>query len=62
VRKLNITTLRINRHALLFMLANLGSKGLAAVAQLYAIFVFTRMHSQDEAALIFLLLGYAIWF
>lgn len=62
MRKLSITTLRINRPSLLFMFANLGSKGLAAMAQLYAIFVFTRMHSQDEAALIFLLLGYAIWF
>lgn len=62
MKKLSIATLRINRQSLLFMLANLGSKGLAAVAQLYAIFVFTRMHSQDEAALIFLLLGYAIWF
>jgi len=62
VRKLNITALRINRQSLLYMLGNLGSKGLAAAAQLTAIFVFTRMHSQDEAALIFLLLGYTIWF
>lgn len=44
------------------MIANLGSKGMAAIAQLYAIFVFTRMHTQDQSALIFLLLGYAIWF
>lgn len=57
-----ITVLRFNKRSLLFMLANLSSKGLAAVAQLYAIFVFTKMHSQDEAAVIFLLLGYAIWF
>lgn len=62
MRKLSTDTLRMNRQSLLFMLANLGSKCLAAMAQLYAIFVFTRMHSQDEAALIFLLLGYAIWF
>ena len=62
MRKLNITALRINRQSLLYMLGNLGSKGLAAAAQLTAIFVFTRMHSQDEAALIFLLLGYTIWF
>jgi len=45
-----------------YMLANLGSKGIAAITQLYAILVFTRMHSQDQSALIFLLLGYAIWF
>lgn len=62
MKKLSMIALSINRKPLLFMLANLGSKGLAATAQLYAIFVFTRMHSQDEAALIFLLLGYAIWF
>ena len=62
MRKLSITTLQINRQSLLYMLGNFGSKGLAAVAQLYAIFVFTRMHSQDEAALVFLLLGYTIWF
>jgi len=59
---LSIVLKKINRQPLLFMLASLGSKGLAAAAQLYVIFVFTRMHSQDEAALIFLLLGYAIWF
>lgn len=51
-----------NKTSLFFMLTNMGSKGLAAVAQLYAIFVFTKMHSQDDAAVIFLLLGYAIWF
>ena len=62
MRKLSISTLRINRQSLLYMSGNFGSKGLAAVAQLYAIFVFTRMHSQDEAALVFLLLGYTIWF
>ncbi|MBT8573733.1 hypothetical protein G6699_09180 [Polynucleobacter paneuropaeus] len=44
------------------MASNLCAKGLAAIAQLYAIFVFTRMQTQEEAALIFLLLGYAIWF
>ena len=46
----------------MFMFANLGGKALAAISQLYAILVFTKMHTQDEAALIFLLLGYAIWF
>lgn len=48
--------------ALSYMIANLGSKAIAAIAQLYAIFIFTKMHTQDEAALIFILLGYAIWF
>ena len=44
-----------------FMLTNSSSKGLAAVAQLYAIFVFTKVHTREDAAVIFLLLGYAIW-
>jgi len=44
------------------MFTNIGGKGLAALAQLYAIFVFTKIHTQDEASIIFLLLGYAIWF
>jgi O-antigen/teichoic acid export membrane protein len=42
--------------------SNLISKGLAAFAQLYAVYVFTKTQTQDDAALIFLLLGYAIWF
>ncbi len=54
--------IQVDKRSLLFMLTSIGSKGLAAVAQLYAIFVFTRMHTRDDAAVIFLLLGYAIWF
>ena len=50
-----------DKKTLTYMLTNSGSKGLAAVAQLYAIFVFTKMHARDDAATIFLLLGYAIW-
>lgn len=58
---------KIMRHrsdvsSLFFMATNLGSKCLAAVAQLYAVYVFTRVHTRDDAAIIFLLLGYAIWF
>jgi len=44
------------------MITNLGGKGVAALAQLYAIFVFSKIHTQNEASVIFLLLGYAIWF
>ncbi len=51
-----------NARAVAYMVANLGGKSLAALSQLYAIYVFTRIHTADEAALIFLLLGYAIWF
>ena len=44
------------------MFTNIGGKGMAALAQLYAIFVFTKIHTETEASIIFLLLGYAIWF
>lgn len=54
--------IRANNRALRFALSNTASKGLAAIAQLYAIFVFTRIHTRDDAAIIFLLLGYAVWF
>jgi len=44
------------------MITNVGGKGMAAFAQLYAIFVFSKIHTQTEASVVFLLLGYAIWF
>lgn len=51
-----------DRKALAYMLASLGGKGVAALAQLCAISVFLRIHDADAAAVIFLLLGYATWF
>lgn len=48
--------------SLIFVGTNFLGKGLAALAQLYAIYIFTKMQSREDAALIFLLLGYAIWF
>lgn len=53
---------RFHKKTILFVLTNLFGKGVAAFAQLYAIFVFTRSLTQDNAAIIFLLLGYAMWF
>lgn len=50
------------KKTILFVLTNLMGKGLSAFAQLYAITVFARTQSQDNAAIIFLLLGYAVWF
>ena len=44
------------------MFTNLGAKLAAAFGQIYAIAIFTRVHSAEDAALIFLLFGYAIWF
>lgn len=52
----------VTKKSATFVASNLSAKGLAALAQLYAIFVFTKMQTQNEAALLFLLLGYAIWF
>jgi hypothetical protein len=51
-----------DRKSIVYVLTNIFGKGLAAISQLYAIFVFTKMHTQNEAAVIFLLLGYATWF
>ena len=34
---------------------------MAATSQLYALFLFTRIHTPDEASIIFILIGYAIW-
>ncbi|QWD20110.1 hypothetical protein G6689_01715 [Polynucleobacter paneuropaeus] len=35
---------------------------MAAFAQLYAVYVFTKTQTHENAALVFLLLGYSIWF
>lgn len=43
------------------MMTSLCAKGLAALVQIYAIYVVTSAHSEEDAALIFLLSGYAIW-
>lgn len=44
------------------MLTNVFGKCMAAFAQLYAMYVFTAVHTEPETAMIFLLSGYAIWF
>lgn len=46
----------------IFVLGSLCAKGLAGFAQLYIIYILTKMQSKDEAAFVLLLLGYAIWF
>lgn len=51
-----------NKKASIFVFTNICAKGSAALAQLYAIYIFTKMHTDAEAALIFILSGYAIWF
>jgi hypothetical protein len=39
----------------------LVAKLIAAVAQLYAIYGFTKIHAPFDTALIFILFGYGIW-
>ncbi|ASU40561.1 hypothetical protein hmeg3_21160 [Herbaspirillum sp. meg3] len=51
-----------HKQSIIFVLSNLGGKSVAALAQLYAIFIFSKIHTPIEASVIFLLLGYAIWF
>jgi len=51
-----------HKQSVIFVLTNLGGKSVAALAQLYAIFIFSKIHTPIEASVIFLLLGYAIWF
>lgn len=50
-----------NSRALWYMATQLAAKSMAVVAQLYAIYVFTKIHAPVDAAIIFILLGYAIW-
>ena len=56
-----LQSMRMNRSALRYMATQLAAKAMAAVAQLYAIYVFSKIHAPNEAALIFILLGYGIW-
>lgn len=51
-----------HKNTILFVLTNILGKSLAAFAQLYAIVVITKTQSQENSAIIFLLLGYAVWF
>lgn len=44
-----------------YVVAQLASKAIAAIAQLYAIYVFSKILPLNDAALIFILLGYGIW-
>jgi len=43
------------------MATQLGAKAMAALAQLYAMYIFSKILSKSDAALIFILLGYATW-
>ena len=51
----------LNNRALQYVSAQIASKAIAAFAQLYAIYVFSKILPLNDAALIFILLGYGIW-
>ena len=52
----------INKNLIAYVGGNFVGKVLAAFAHLYGLYIFTRMLTKEESALIFLLLGYGIWF
>lgn len=52
----------IQKNTILYVVSNAMGKALAAFAQFFAVYVFTKTQTQEDAALFFLLLGYAIWF
>ena len=54
---MNIT----NNGSLVFMSTNVLAKVGAAVSQLYSIWVISKIHDAESAAIIFLLFGYSIW-
>jgi hypothetical protein len=56
-----LRALIVNNPSLQYVSAQLASKAIAAIAQLYSIYVFSKIFPLTEAALIFILLGYGIW-
>ena len=52
----------LNLRALIYMLCNFCARFFGALAQLYAISVFTKIHDTSTTSAIILILGYAIWF
>ena len=53
--------MRQNNQTHLYVLTQLTGKAMAALAQLLTIYVFTKLYGPDDAAIIFMLLGYGIW-
>jgi O-antigen/teichoic acid export membrane protein len=51
----------LSNKAFWYTVSQLAAKSMAAGVQFYAIYVFTKIHGSNDAALILLLLGYAIW-
>ena len=52
----------ITRASIAYVAINVCAKGLAAFAQIFAVFILTKVETEAGAAVFLLLLGYAIWF
>lgn len=61
IRDQTFRNLRRNGHVIRYVATQLAAKAMAAVAQLYAIYVFSRILSPNDAALVFIIFGYGIW-
>ncbi len=59
--QLSIQNININNPAYLFVTTQLVGKVLIAFSQIYAIYVFSKIHQPSNAAVIVLLLGYSVW-
>lgn len=56
-----VQNLRRNGRVLMYVTAQLAAKTMTAIAQLYSIYVFSRILTPNNAALIFIIFGYGIW-
>ena len=59
--QLSIQNINTNNPAYLFVTTQLVGKVLIAFSQIYAIYVFSKIHQPSNAAVIVLLLGYSVW-
>ena len=52
----------LSLRALIYMFCNFGARFFGALAQLYAISVYTKIHDPSTTSTIILIFGYVIWF
>ncbi|MDA0237634.1 MAG: hypothetical protein O3B03_03875, partial [Proteobacteria bacterium] len=53
--------MKVNSPAFLFVITQLVGRALIAFSQIYAIYVFSKIHQPSNAAVIVLLMGYSVW-
>ena len=59
--QLSIQNINIKNPAYLFVISQLVGRVLIAFSQIYAIYVFSKIHQPSNAAVIVLLFGYSVW-